>query len=501
MARTRWFRSWSVSTFVVAAACGPDLVERAELDEICGQPAPFRLLELDPEERLAGMGFTILGERRIVSLRYLDPETFDPLIPGREEVWSIGKCGESPRLLAEAEDLSLAAYPDVWPDVWPDVILACDDTTGEVLALDPEGARPTNVVLELPDCDGTPTPHGMITVEAHDEDLGALVLQPWPDDPFTERAPQQVLLDPIRIRAVPRGHAFPTFHEVTAFTDDQVFVLTAEDELVSLQLPDGPPVVEATGVREFELSHDPEHRFLAWQDVEITNENEEWPEGAVYVRDRTTGTTAYLADAAIAAQLLGALQLAEFGLFGLRLGEPYRQRIWSWPSMSTVDLPLGTMALGPIPDGRLLISDVFGGPYALFDLTTQSVEPLFEADGHARTRDDGLEVFDGPECCINSDFRAEGGLWLVTWDGQRERLARRVTWPYAFLPDDRVLTTVDVGEDWLGTMIVVEPETLDEQQVDDRVLFGWKPIDDEGEVVYAVHDGDRTGLWATKLAR
>lgn len=39
-------------------------------------------------------------------------------------------------------------------------------------------------------------------------------------------------------------------------------------------------------------------------------------------------------------------------------------------------------------------------------------------------------------------------------------------------PDDRLLTTVGVGEDRVGSMIVVDPRTLDEQLVDDHVLTG-----------------------------
>jgi hypothetical protein len=64
-----------------------------------------------------------------------------------------------------------------------------------------------------------------------------------------------------------------------------------------------------------------------------------------------------------------------------------------------------------------------------------------------------------------------------------------------------VLTTVDAGEDRLGSMIVGDPETLDEQRIDDRVLSGWNTIDDDGHVVYAVTDGDRSGVWRIEPTR
>jgi hypothetical protein len=38
------------------SACAPDVLARAELDEVCGQPAPIRLLETNPDLPLAGAG-------------------------------------------------------------------------------------------------------------------------------------------------------------------------------------------------------------------------------------------------------------------------------------------------------------------------------------------------------------------------------------------------------------------------------------------------------------
>jgi hypothetical protein len=499
MQALRWPRCAGAALALAAVtACGPDLLARAELDEVCGQRAPFRLLELDPHEPLARMGHAFVGERRIVSLSYWNHEApvFGARPSDRTALWSVGRCGESPRLLGEGADLRTMTFPEVWPEV----LLACNGESGEVFTLDPEGARPSNLVFELPDCRGTPTPHGVLTVEAHDEEMGALVLQAWPDDPWAGEATRRVLLDPIRIRPAPSARTFPAYREVTAFTDHEALVVTAADELVSLSLPAGAPVVEATGVRQFELSPAPDRRLIAWQDLEITNDDESLPEGAVYVRDRATGTSTYLADAALGGWPSGALRFAEFGVLGLILGESGQERLWSWPSMRSVDLPPGTWATARSPDGRLLVSGFFEGPYALFDMATASVQPLFEEDGSAFVRDDGIAVV-SPGCCLGRDFRSPASLWFVSWDGEREQLARRVTFFHTALPDDRVLTTVDVGEDWLGSMIVVEPQTLDEHVIDDHVLWGWPSLDDEGEVVYAVQDRDRTGVWLTRPAR
>ena len=42
--------------------CGPDDVVDAELEEVCGEPGPFRLLELDEDEAHGGIASRI-GER------------------------------------------------------------------------------------------------------------------------------------------------------------------------------------------------------------------------------------------------------------------------------------------------------------------------------------------------------------------------------------------------------------------------------------------------------
>jgi hypothetical protein len=255
-------------------------------------------------------------------------------------------------------------------------------------------------------------------------------------------------------------------------------------------------------VRDFEGSVD--DRWLAWQDLEITNGEEEWPAGAVYVRDRTTGTNTYLADAQLGATL-GVLAYVEFGVIRLRLGSLFDdpERYWFWPSMSTVDLPPGLQVRARLDDGRWLVSEIFGGSHALLDMATGDMQPLFDGPGNAFVRQGGIEVVEGsPSNFTSDDFaRHQGKLWFVPWDGERELLAQRVTYSYGLFPDGRLLTTIDVDEDRLGSMIVVEPETLEEQLLAHHALTSWKTIDEDGEVVYAVTDGDRSGVWLTKPAR
>jgi hypothetical protein len=79
-------------------------------------------------------------------------------------------------------------------------------------------------------------------------------------------------------------------------------------------------------------------------------------------------------------------------------------------------------------------------------------------------------------------------------------IGNRVSYPYSFLPDWRVLTMLEVGQDWLGKLAVVDDETLEEQVIDDRVLSGYRDVEDDGSIIYAVDDDEREGVWLTRLA-
>ena len=52
------------------------------------------------------------------------------------------------------------------------------------------------------------------------------------------------------------------------------------------------------------------------------------------------------------------------------------------------------------------------------------------------------------------------------------------------------------------TLIVVDLETRSELRIDDHVYFGagkLAPTDDPTVLVYAVQDGDRSGVWTVRL--
>jgi hypothetical protein len=309
-----------------------------------------------------------------------------------------------------------------------------------------------------------------------------------------------VLLDPVRWRAL-AGHVWPEYKQVVAVADDEVLAVTPTDELVRVSLPDGAVMTEATNVRELDASDD--HAWLAWQDLAVTDgDDPEWPVGAVYVRDRATGTTTHLADTTLGSSHGQVFSFMDAGVIRLRTGgiasEP--ERLWMLPSFSTFDLPVGESALLRLDDGRWVVENLFDGPFWLVDPTTGERTSLFDRSGLRLVEEDGLLVRANATCCTGDYWRQEAELWRAPWDSEPELLAPRTGSSYGFLPDGAVLTTLDVNEERLGTMVVVDPTTHDERSLDDRVLPGWKEIEADGAIVYAVMDEERSGVWLTKLA-
>ena len=101
---------------------------------------------------------------------------------------------------------------------------------------------------------------------------------------------------------------------------------------------------------------------------------------------------------------------------------------------------------------------------------------------------------------------ATGELQRIPYDGGPSQvLARRATADYLELADGRVVTPVDLDADSLGALVLVDPDTLEEQQIDDRVyapvgLYNQEALFGADVVTYAVSDGARSGVYAAHLA-
>jgi hypothetical protein len=358
-------------------------------------------------------------------------------------------------------------------------------------------------VFDVDDCNALEeTPWGLIDIEPQGQDIGALVLLRYPEDPWTSVAERTVLIDEIRIRADP-PHTFPEQHEVLEVRDDELFAITPADELVRYSLLDGSITTEATGVREFVVSDD--LRWLIWQDVVELAGDPEWPPGAIFLRDRNSGETFQLDDASLAATTWSPLQFIDYGFVQLQLGRLYQepQRFYAIPSLATFDVPVDRTVARPLDDGRWLATDALArAPLSFFEPENGTFSSLFDRSGMiSHSDDDHVEVIENASCCRDvSEFIASGPLWSVPYDGAPEMLARRATSSYAFLTDDRLLTAVAVDDDGLGELVVVEPNTLTERRVDDHVIARWPKLDPDDTIVYGVADGERTGIWLARLA-
>ncbi|MBC8071159.1 MAG: hypothetical protein IAG13_22730 [Deltaproteobacteria bacterium] len=477
-----------------ASGCAPDTAEPAELDEVCGEPGPFRLLELDPDRPLAFVHEPArIQDRRVLSVSYLDEDDAEQF-PRSEstEVWSVGECGETPRMLTGVDW--------VWQsEVWPGVLLGCRRDAGEIVTIDLIGERPSNVVFQIEDCGGYEGPWGKVASRTNDDGTGALVLLPYPEDPWTQTAVPSVLLEPIRM---PPADTTSTVNGNVRLFDDELFAVTPDDDLVHLSMIDGTVTVEAEGVRQFQIS--PDRRWLLWQDVVMTEtDNPEWPEGAIFLRDRSSGTVTHLADTALSYTFYSPFPFVEQGFVRLYLGgfgsEP--QRFFSLTGGTGFDLPPGNQVDARVEDGRWLVKGLYGyGPFSLFDPADQSSDSLFAGQGRLQTDGERFLVLQQSARTLLNQFRSQGKLWSVALDGSRELIAKRAYDDYRFLGDGRVVSVLDLDATWQGDLVVVEPESLAEQRVDEHVTTGAGLLDDGKTLLYGVSADERTGVWLARPA-
>jgi hypothetical protein len=478
------------------AACGPDAKEPAEHGRVCGHESPFRILELDDDRPIATVHqASHSADGRVLRIGYgeLTAGAFGASGPLTYEYWSIGECGESPRRIEMPVDPKPLEH-------WPDEIFSCDRETGELEIVDLSGARPSNVVFQTNGCDFQETQWGLLQLVPADDDTAAAVLLPFPDDPWTQTSEPRTLIDAVRLRPAP-PYGVNGKRLVFGYLDDTIYALSPTFDLLRFSMIDGTTTIEATNVREFEISLD--QRWLVWQDVAEIGNDPDWPVGMIFLRDRQSGTQTRLADAPLAAVWVpSSLAYADLGIVLLQLGHLYEapMRMYRLDDLSFVDLPLGVGVLQHVPDGRLLVGDAFGrGNYALVDPRTASGTAIFDGYGDVRVGEDHLEILDGIFCCISQDERAEGGLWRSDFDGNRELLADRITAPYQFLPDGRLLTPLDANAKWRGDLVAIDPDDRVERVVDDHTVF-YLPMLDDDTIVYGVVDRERTGVWLARLA-
>jgi hypothetical protein len=482
-------------------SCGSDTVSATgELAEICGQTEPVQLLGFEFARELGYVLATQIGQRRIVTIGYADAGPYD------KQLWSVGLCGETPRKLD-------AGVYGVWTyQPYPDLVFVSDHERREIRVLDPTGAHAPRAVFETPSPSGSyllETDAGLVGIwpDYERSPTGTLVLQPWPEDPWADDVEPVVLLDGVGTYA-----ESPAFNEWDALAGggDEVFVRTVDDELVRVSLDDGSVEVIATDVRMFQLGYDAydedtlvwPRRYLVWQRSELTNDNPDSPEGEILLLDRETGDLRSVGETALAYAHLSAIAWSSSGLLqlpfpaGTQDGELvlrlYDLASHTWVDVSDTLEPMHMLA----DDRHLIVRDGKGAPLRTLDVQTGELGAITEkpASFHYSYDVRGLGVLPDGE---------EGELWLVT-DGDGPRLiAERATWHHWFMPDGRLLSGVDVNEKKIGELVVIDPDTLEEQLIDVGVFATHysrpDPSSDDTTVIYGIAVGTRRGLWLARL--
>lgn len=446
----------------------------AELAELCGVTQPVQILALDPSRPLAGhFHHGIIDSRRIVRVDYGEGQI--PLLPSvpnieANEVWSVGLCGEDPRLLAGPD-----AYVLDLSEFWRDDLFSCEGATQRTSILDPTGERPSAVVFEG-DCRPTPSAFGLITKQDEGEGAMTLILQRWPEDPWTSKAEAVVLLEGVQ----------PSEFWVDA---DEVLATTTTRELVAVSLVD--LAITPIAGEIVDTRHDSKGRYLLVE----TGVGEDGDTLALL--DRETGTWRTMGTGRLSWSG-DPFVLVDLGYLYLRVGSSATSRLHALTGDATLDLPSNLEPRLPLGDSHALLDEDFEGPFWTLDLATGEGRPLPIGTGQPWWPDDLVHLLE----LDANDTLAEGPAWRISSEGEPELVARRVTDAVRRSSDGRLITPVDVDENWVGELIVIDPDTLAEQRIDSDVRV-WRPALDEreGQVIvnYARVGPEVQGVWLARL--
>lgn len=478
-----------LSTVLCSASCGPEPAVDV-FDEVCGVAGPFRVLELPPDQQLYFSTPKQLGDRSfyvVSEIAELAPDASFPTRTGTT-VWATGPCGEAPRSIATGMDYVFTV------DRWPGELLACTEA-GDIVRLDPTGEQPAHVVFpDVPDFEGCGLKwgaQGLIRLEDHGDDTASLLLYPYPADPRDEPEPPRVLFSPIRVDSAEESlYAGPhTFW----WSDDSVHALRPDGTLARVALADGQVTELRSDVARFTVGRD---RWVLWQSAQQDHEDE------VFLLDEQTGDELFLGHDALTDSVY-SLQFVDHGYIQTRHADV--TRLYSLPDLEFVDIPADLDLWARVDDGRFLAANSWFGSYELLDLTTGTRTPLF--DGEAVIADyllpDAIDLLAVPPCCILGSEHDEGPIWRVPLDGSAPRkIVERGSHNTRRLDDGRYLGPLGFDDAWRAPLVLADPETGAELQLDDRVFgtsLDHSRIDDDGLITYSVADGDRSGIYVARL--
>ena len=478
----------------LVSACGEDELEVAQVAEHCGVAGPVRVLE-HAEDQVAYRASRRVGERLLFEVgRVGEAPGEKPLVPIVDaQVWTAGTCGESPERLDER-------YRDLFViDRWPGVVLACDEANSQIVSLGASGPLAPHPVFPGATCVPRWTAHGMVIPDWTD----SILFFPYPDDPRSGTAA------PIKL---PGGVKVVGSEPVFAAAEAGVFVLRPDDELVYFDLGEaGEPVATRVqaGVGDFVVS--PSGRYVVWGGVHPGGDEMSGGVQAVVLNDRATGSSVGLGEASLSRADVWVLAWAEEGFVLLdSLASP---QIFRLSDFASARVPGGySLAsrmtvyadLGPLADGRWIVSSERDSTLHYFDVGTGAVAPMFTKAGQVLGRTgDATLVLAVSECCEYGRSDDEGAVWLIPDDGsEARRIAGRSTM-FGWLAGERSwLSPVDLDPARGARLVRVDTNTLAETVIDERVysVFGMGRGDDPDIVRYSVQDGARSGVWQVRLA-
>ncbi len=454
-------------------ACSDPELEPVTFANVCGEGGPIRALELAEDHDLDST--QRIGDRlyhHIGRVETLDGSNYTGLTDRR--TWSTGLCGESPIHVADG------IFEIYTKERWPGVLLGCTRAMG-LVSFDPAGLAPPHPLLASATCSLEWTDHGIVAFPTFGDDAaGPLLLYPFPDDPRRDTSEAIVLVPQVLPDDV-------TIHP------DAAYAITTAHELVRVDLVSLAVTSVQSQVRSFSLSAD--ERYLVWQDGAMTGGTPGAPEGIVLLRDDLTGSSVALG---IGRTLGNELRWADRGL--LRFSHETDQ-VYTLATLDFVEVPPNHYLddAGPLDDGRWLTQNnlIGSGPYlSTLDLSDGTLEPLFARSGQFIGRDtDSALVLDVTDCCT------EVPLFRVPLDGSPpQRIAERATQVARLVDPHRLVTLLEIGE--LGTLALVDTDTRAEQRIDGSVSWtslSVLPSPESMLVTYAVHDGDRSGVWLADL--
>ena len=457
-------------TACAAVGCGPTVGEPITRLATCGQDGPVRVLEHGPEWGSSAQRF---GDELVVRAY---PWDWDREDAPPDEAWVVGQCGEDPRLVAQ----ELHVYP------WGELLLACDaydhpQQYGDVVRIDPDGQSDPVALFEDVDCSFSTNDHGWLATNYEQHELW---LQPSPQGD----APAELIADDLLAQHAGCPVIWPHCDPTQVLVDSSVYYINVEHEVVQLDLVTRERLVVQDNASWAWVSPD---GWLWWKERGADDDGR--APAPVHVTDPSTGEDQVLYTGERPTRTWPYMLARADGDTNHSLVDIEQRALYSIPAGIT------TAFSRPGVDG-ILASEHGAGESYLWSPDEQRAIPLGPTSGGDICSREwwthGLDIVRGASC--DDD---DGELWTVPYDGSEARLVatgvsgrwRHDNGQVAWSSNRRAVNEhVYVGD------LFVASDPDERLRLDESAqLDSWPHKDLEGDVLYTVNDGDRSGLWRT----